>query len=303
MQVQSSKTLLTEKEGLIFNENGLIESTIVLAPDLIELPRLLKKIRQSYSLGERLRKLNRFQKLADKSVVHLRDAENVDKTYGLMWRKFYQFCLQKEDSISFANEGEKQSFMWILCTIFCDTFQLPDNKSIFYTGIGFGEFWALTYRMYQVGKISLQEGIYLSKIRGDRMTLLTDSFYEVHVRESKKQTLYALLPKNGKVGVLALKKNQYYLYGKKDDLEKVVKHYNVTMQESIPYFSSYLLDFANAFAKRFPCGEEKLDNQLIFPKEYRSIQGFVKSQFSSCADEEAVRREISFYEPNVIRRI
>lgn len=303
MQLHSSQSMQELKEKWQTTKEGLILSTIVLAPDLIDLPRLLRNFKQKYSYQERLKKLNWIREVAEESSKRKEETEAIQKSFEMIWQGFSKICLQEKEENLLKNEGEKQAFMWLLCTIFCDGFHLPNQKNIFYTGIGYGEFWAVTYRMYQVGQISLKEAVYLARSRGNRMSLTMEPYYMVHIRENKRQSVYAFLPRNSKAGVLATKKTHYYLYGKAEDLKKIAVCYSVEMQESVPYFSNYLLDFAHAFARRFPCGENAIDDQIILTRGYKNIEELIKWQFCSRVDEEAIRKEISYYEPNLVRNI
>lgn len=302
MQLQALSNSLTQQEEFPMTVSGLIKSTIVLAPDLIELPRLMNNMKNIYSPKFRNAKLSRMEDLAKNSQKANEDSEKMMQYFNEMIDKMkHHFFAKKE--VAFENEGDRQACMWLLCTIFCDNLNLPNKKNIFYSGIGFGEFWALTYRMYKKGQISFREAVWLAKNRGTRMSLLTDEYYVLSVREERKADLLALMSKNSDVGILSLKENQYYLYGKKKELEKVANHYRVEMKKSIPFFTQYYSQMMRTYAKRFPFAEEEVDEQLILMKNADTIEQLVKNQACTRFDENALRREIAFYEPYQLKEI
>lgn len=281
--------------------SGLIKSTIVLAPDLVEMPRLVTNIKSIYSSQFRNVKITRMMELANKSQKAHEDSEKIKETFNEIIKTMQGLFAQKK--VTFKGEGERQACMWLLCTMFCDNLNLPNEKNIFYSGIGFGEFWALTYRMYQTGQISFREAIWLTKTRGDRMSMLTERYYKIVVKEENKQNLYSKISKNSNIGILTLKNNRYYLYGTQRDLEKVSKAYKLEMQESIPYFTQYYSQFIRSYAKRFPYAESTIDSQLILSKEPSSIEKLIIRQCCNSFNERALREEIACYEPFELREI
>ena len=281
--------------------SGLIRSTIVLAPDLVEMPRLITNIKGLYSNQFRNIKIARMTELANNSQKAQEDTEKVKETFNEIIKTMQRLFTQK--SVVFKGEGERQACMWLLCTMFCDNLNLPNKKCVFYSGIGFGEFWALTYRMYQNGQISFREAIWLAKLRGDRMSLLTEKYYRIIVKEENKKTLNAMISKHSNIGMLTLKNNKYYLYGTQRDLEKIAKFYKLEMQESIPYFTQYFSQFIRTYAKRFPYAESTIDSQLILSKEAINIEKLVVRQCCTGFNERVLREEIACYEPFELREL
>ena len=302
MQLTSSENLNCKKEGMSNLESCLIKSTIVLAPDLVELPRLIDNIRLFYSHKFREIKLARLIDLAKKSYKAEEDAENICHYFDEIMAKM-KWIFSHKGKVDFKNEGEKQACMWLLCTLLCDNFQLPNKKNVFYTGVGFGEYWALTYRMYQLGQISFREAVWLTKSRGERMSLLMDKYYMVTIKEEDRSFLCNMLPKNSKVGILTLKQNRHYLYGTEEELKRVAKHYKVEMKESLPYFSQYISRFIYTYAKKFPFAEAPTDSQLILSREVESIEQLIIKQCCNKFNERAIRQEIAYYEPYTIKEI
>lgn len=287
----------------VAKESGLIKSTIVLAPDLVDFSRLLDNIRNLFPPVYRNVKLRRFREMAEKSHHAQEDSETIRKCFdGILEKMEYLFFHKVKDDF-FQNSGEKQACMWLLCTMYCDNLHLPEQKNIFYTGIGFGEFWALTYRMYLTGKISFREAVQQAKLRGISMELLADPYYVVHVKDMKKERIIAFLPRQPKVGILATKGNQYYLYGTKEDLRRIAYHCSLSMQRSLPFFSQYMYVMSQQYSRRFPHGEEAIDPQVIYLSNVTSLKSLVEKQFYECVDEAAIRRELSCYEPCSIKEI
>ena len=281
--------------------SGLIQSTIVLAPDLVDMPRLITNFKSIYSIQFRNLKFNRMLDLANNSKKASEDTEKIKETFNEIIKNFQRALLQKE--VTFKSEGERQACMWLLCTIFCDNLKLPDKKNVFYSGIGFGEFWALTYRMYQNGQISFREALWLTKTRGDRMSLLTEKYYRISVKEVNRKNLNALISKKSNVGMLSLKNDHYYLYGTQRDLDKVAKSYKVKLEDSIPYFTQYYSQLIRSYAKRFPCAESAVDSQIILFREAPSIEKLLISQCCNGFNERILREEIACYEPFSLKEI
>lgn len=281
--------------------SGLIKSTIVLAPDLVEMTRLITNFKSMYSSQFRNLRFNRMLDLANNSKKANEDTEKIKETFNEIIKNFQRTLLQKE--VAFKSEGERQACMWLLCTIFCDNLKLPDKKNVFYSGVGFGEFWALTYRMYQNGQISFREALWLTKTRGDRMSLLTEPYYRISVKEENRKNLNALISKKSNVGMLSLKNNRYYLYGTQRDLDKIAKSYKVQLENSIPYFTQYYSQFMRIYAKRFPCSDSAVDSQIILFRDAPSIEQLLIRQCCNGFNERILREEIACYEPFTLKEI
>jgi len=302
MQSQITTQTNFSSQVLPKTETGLIKSTIVLAPDLVEMPRLIKNARMLYASTFRKVKEPRLKDLSLKGLKAQEDSEKICKYFDEIVKKM-RWILSHNVEPFFETEGDRQACMWLLCTIYCDNMMLPNRKNVFYSGVGFGEFWALTYRMYQLEQISFREAIWLAKRRGDRMSLIMEPYYTVSVREKKKEYLYALLPKKSKIGILSTTRHYYHLYGTQEELRRVAEYYKAEVKESIPFFSSYLLNFVRPYAERFPMADQEPDTQLILSRQTEDIEELIVKQVCNRFDEDMLRTEISFYEPNEIREI
>lgn len=280
----------------------LIQSTIVLAPDLVDLPRLITNVRR-YSFSYRKLKLERLKELAENSANFSNDDESVNKTFEEVFAKITWIFTHPEGKVTFDDDGEKQACMWLLCTMFCDQLKLLEKKNVFYAGTGFGEFWALTYRMYKTKQISFKMAVKLAKSRGTKMSLCMGQYSVLNVKELKRDNLYSLLPKKTNIGVLALNHGRYYLYGKDEELKRIARSYDAKPKKSVPYFTPYLTTFARLYAMRFPNANSPVDPQIISANEVNSNYQLLIKQLCESADERMLMKEISCYEPYDLKTI
>lgn len=291
----SARTLDTTKRSLI-------SSTIVLAPDLVEMPRVVKRLRYSRSPTFCRKGFERLEQLANQGALARKDSLSDVRVFESTCQKARQLLLPKQE-LSFESEGERQACMWLLCSLIVGRWNLPESKTIFYSGFGFGEFWALTYRMYLTGKISLRGAVRLAKQRGIAMSLYAGERYMVSVYEPDAKILYQILPCNFDGGILSTCLKYHYIYGKKEQLEGVADYYRARLQESLPFFSRDLKKVARDYVARFPPIDNQVDSQVIVADEEASLRRLLIDEFCTSCQERKLMRVLACYEPMTLRRV
>lgn len=176
------------------------------------------------------------------------------------------------------NEIYMQPLMWILTTIHwrlereaMKTEGQTFDKT-YYAGCSFGEFWAITYNLYENKKINLLEAVFLAYFRGKTMRDCIKSFENNKNTEfgkaifkpansDEKQMILQNVSElekyfNRPIGKLYLRNGLCCFFGAEHSLKGLARKFKGRFIPSMPFHSKYLLKAGRDFVGKLNKSQE-----------------------------------------------